>query len=314
MVADTSPTVNSSPGGGQPSAVPLSVGMTVLVPVHSIALRLRELPGFSNQGETSLYSIALKNGAAFIRVHVIAHNLEEGAHDAHARLLRRVKFYVTGLTMLTFGHMWVEHVLLSEDLNLIWREPRTLALVKDKEIDASGPLDLEDSDIAYSTQLAGWIAAQYPQVLTFHASGLFLMRSSLGYQYADYYYCAEAVVAFFRMVEAVTARRSGNRRPELKDVIREARTIGVAKDDGSSEGSGFSEAEITQIYVTRSGPSAHGAELAVVKREEAVEAKLFAEMMVVKDYLARRGGPIDVGGRFCGGAGPRKDRVPPGAS
>jgi hypothetical protein len=168
-------------------------------------------------------------------------------------------------------------------------------LVKDKEIDAARTPDLDDYEVATSTQIAGFIYAQYPQVAIFHNSGLFLMRSSLAYDFADYYY-AEALVAFYRIVEAVVARRLGIKRPELKHVLQEAKALGIVDKPSEVEPKGWSEDEITDIYVTRSGPSAHGAELAVVTREMAAEAKLFSEMMLIKDYIGRRGGPINIGG------------------
>jgi hypothetical protein len=72
-------------------------------------------------------------------------------------------------------------------------------------------------------------------VFVCHNSGLFLLRSSLGYDFADSYY-AEAVVAFYRIVEAVVARRLGIRKPEPKHVVQEARALGIVDEPDSQAG------------------------------------------------------------------------------
>jgi hypothetical protein len=286
------------------SGLSLPTGTPVLIPIHSIGVRLRAHPGFRNQGEEPLYSILSIGEATFMRVLVQANDSEEGRSQG-AKILRRAKAFATGLSIITVGQVWVEPVLLDPNLRMIWEEPRRLQLIQDKEIDPAGPHDLEDYEVATSTQLVGWIFAQYPQVSVFHNSGLFLLRSSLAYDFADYYY-AEAVVAFYRIVEAVVARRLGITKPDLKDVLQEAKALGLLDEPGQPETTGWSADEITDIYVVRSGPSAHGAELAVVTREMAVEAKLFADAMLIKDYLNRRGGPIDVGGPVRRWRGRRK--------
>lgn len=281
----------------------LAIGTPVLIPIHSIAVRLADTEGFRNQGEEPLYGFVSRNGQTFMRVRVIDSDSED-RRDQNAKILRRAKSYVTGLSVITFGHIWLEAVLLSEALEPIWTEPRRLALIKNKEIDPSGPNELTDQDVGFSLQLTGFIAAQYPQVLVFHNTGLFLLRSSFAYDFADYYH-AEAVVAFYRIVEAVTARRSRIRKPDLKHVLKELQALGLLHQK-SDEGVGWTKDEVTDIYILRSGPSAHGAELAVVSREEAAEAKLFAEVVVVKDYIARRGGRIDVGGPIMRWIGRRR--------
>lgn len=236
-----------------------------------------------------MYSLVEARGATFVRLPLVP-----SQHDHYAETLRRAKWCVTGLAILTAGHMWLEPVVLSEKLEVLWKEPKRLALIKEKEIDPTGPKELMAADIAHSTQLAGWISAQYPQVSAFHNAGLFLLRSSFAYDFADYYH-AEAVVGFYRMVEAVTARRARVRRVELKHVLSEASALKMIQRE-SGVGFGWTEEEITDMYILRSGPSAHGAQLAVVSRAEAAEVKLFAESFVAMDYLARRGGAIDVGG------------------
>lgn len=284
-------------------AVLLPIGTAVLIPIHSIAIRLLDTGGFSYQGDRPPYSIVTKKGATFVRLEVIDSDSDD-RRDQHGKILRGAKTYVTGLSLITLGHIWLEPVLLSEALEVIWTEPRRLALIKDKEIDPAGPNDLTAADVDYSMQLAGFIAAQYPQVLIFHNSGLLFLRSSLAYDYADYYH-AEAVVAFYRIVEAVTARRSGIRRPKLKHVLKEVEALGLIQKK-SGEGVGWTKDEITDMYILRSGPGAHGAELAAVSRKDAAEVKIFAEMMLIKDYIARRGGRIDVGGPILRWVGRRR--------
>lgn len=281
----------------------LPLGTAVLIPVHSIAARLLATEGFRNQGEEPLYGFVTRNDQTFMRVRVIDSDSAD-RRDQNAKILRRAKSYVTGLSVITFGHIWLDAVLLNEALEPIWTEPRRLALIKDKEIDPSGPNEVTDQDVGFSLQLTGFIAAQYPQVLVFHNTGLFLLRSSLAYDFADYYH-AEAVVAFYRIVEAVTARRSKVRKPEVKHVLMQLQALGLLQQK-SGKGTGWTKDEVTDMYILRSGPSAHGAELAVVSRDEAVEAKLFAELVLVKDYIARRGGRIDVGGPILRWAGRRR--------
>lgn len=103
----------------------------------------------------------------------------------------------------------------------------------------------------------------------------------------------------------MTARRSKVRKPELKHVLKELQALGLLQQK-SGEGVGWTKDEVTDMYILRSGPSAHGADLAVVSREEAAEAKLFAEVVLVKDYIARRGGRIDVGGPILRWVGRRR--------
>lgn len=291
----------TKPTKAKPALLP--IGTQVLIPIHSIAVRLLDTEGFPHKSDKPPYSIVSKKEATFMQVQVIDTDSED-RRDQHAKILRRAKTYATGLSVITLGHIWLEPVLLTEGLDPIWAEPRRLALIKDKEIDPAGPNDLTGPDVDYSLQLAGFIAAQYPQALIFHNSGLLFLRSSLAYDYADYYH-AEAVVAFYRIVEAVTARRSGVRKPELKHVLKEVEALGLLQKK-SGEGVGWTKEEITDMYILRSGPSAHGAELAVVSREEAAEAKMFAEMMLIKDYIARRGGRIDVGGPVLRWVGRRR--------
>lgn len=105
-------------------------------------------------------------------------------------------------------------------------------------------------------------------MLVYHYTGLFLLRFSLGYDYADYSH-AEAVVAFWRIVEAVVYRRRRTK-PELKVVLAEA-----AKLKHSTTAN-----EIRDIYTARSEAAAHGEKIVHVSRTLAAEAKLFAEYMV----------------------------------
>ena len=133
-------------------------------------------------------------------------------------------------------------------------------------------------------QLGGWVSAQYPQVLVFHQTGLFLLRSSLGYDYADYFH-GEAVVAFYKCVEAIVARRR-RLKPELNQIQEEAAKLKANTDAN----------EIKDLYIARSAAGAHGGELHHVSRATAVDAKLFAEEMLWKDYFDRCTGGIDAGG------------------
>ncbi len=253
----------------------------VLLPVHAIGLGLRPIESPTKPG---LYDLVEIDGQMFMRVWPPGDPYAEG-RDPFGRLMRQAKLCATALSITTFSHVWIEPVILDADRRVLWREPKVLSLVVDKEIDAGGPIPMEMPDYLFSKQVSGWIAAQYPQVIVFNYTGLFLLRSSLGYDYADYFH-AEALVAFFKIAEAVTARRTGDLSPDL----------GVIQKVAAELETHFDDREIRDLYVLRGDAGAHGGRLALVSRRQAVEAKLFADSMVMKDYIDRRGGPIDVGG------------------
>lgn len=266
-------------------------GTPILVPVHAIGTKLRAVDFYQTDPD-ALYDIVISGDHTFLRQ--IADDNPDPARDHHAVMLRKAKSYATGLSIATFGNVWVEPVLLNEKLELMWQEPRVLSLVVDKEVDPGGPIEMQMTEYFLSKDVTGWIAAQYPQVSVFHHAGRFLLRSSLGYDYADYYH-AEAVVAFYKIAEAVVARRR-RLSPDLKHVQQEA-----AKLDCQT-----TAAEIKDLYECRGMAGAHGSKLVVVDRREAADAQLFADEIVIKDMLDRRKGGLGAGGprprpvRRCG--------------
>ena len=251
------------------------------MPVHAIGVALAAMD--TGGTENVIFDLVSIEGATFLRVWPSGD--PEIQRRGFGAVMRRAKMFATGLSIATFGHVWVEPVILDHERRVLWTEPKVLSLIVDKEVDPSGPQPLQLYEYVEAKQLVGWISAQYPQVLVFHYAGLFLLRSSLGYDSADYFH-AEALTAFYKMAEAVVSRRTGDRSPDLTLMQKVAAELKVS----------FDPTEIKALYIARGEAGAHGNRLVVLTRAQAVEAKLFADMMVWKDYLDRRDGGIAVGG------------------
>ena len=233
--------------------------------------------------ENVLFDLVTIEDKTFLRV------WPSGDPEIHRRgygaVMRRAKMAATGLSIATFGHVWVEPVVLDRERHVLWTEPKVLSLIVDKEVDPGGPQPLQLYEYIEAKHLVTWISAQYPQVLIFHYAGLFLLRSSLGYDSADYFH-AEALTASYKMAEAVVSRRTGDMNPDLTLMQKVVKELGVS----------FEAGEIKALYIARGQAGAHGNRLVVLDRAQAIEAKLFADSMVWKDYLDRRAGGIAVGG------------------
>ena len=122
------------------------------------------------------------------------------------------------------------------------------------------------------------IARLYPRVFLYHYIGLLLLRTPL----VAYELNAEILLNFFKIGELITASRTG-RKPTLNRIY--AATEQLMKD-------AYTRAEINEFWIVRSRDAAHDYQQSQnIERKLAVDCKLWAEELVVKDWMDR-GEPI----------------------
>lgn len=241
------------------------VGDIILCPIHSLAKIPKPLVG-----DAILYELVRKGAQYYIR-----YQLRQGddifPDEAH---YVKMQMFCTGLSVTTLDHFWTDDVLLDQDFNVIWERPKTIRLVRDKEIDSTGPATLTIPELLKAQEIAGWIALRYARVFTYHRTGLFLLRNALP---TEYFY-ADVLLNFWKIVELVVHDRT-NRKPTLQRIMRECTELKVTAADMD---------EIREFFVLRSRDSAHDfGQVQEVTRRKAVECKLLAEELIIFDYVDR---------------------------
>src|SRR3972149_11873129 len=116
-------------------------GDVLLCPVFSIANRPKPITG-----DPLLFELVNIQGQGFLR-----HRVREEKEERYLQydwIYLKLHFFCMGLSVATFGHFWVEGVLLDDNLNEVWRQPKAVRLVVDKEIDPEGPNPLTFQEFA----------------------------------------------------------------------------------------------------------------------------------------------------------------------
>lgn len=241
-------------------------GDVFLCPVHSIATTLKSITG-----EGLACELVTKGKHHFLRYTITDSNLT----DTYEHLLLKFRFFCTGLCVITIGHFWVEDVILDKDFRVVWKRENTILLEMDKEIDSAGPSPLTVSEFVSGQDVAGWIATKYPRVFNYHHIGLFLLRSSL----AGEYLYADVLLNFFKIIEVVVHSRT-NQKPKLNLILRESRALKIISMDD--------EEEMEEFYRLRGSDAAHDWDkVRGVTRRKAVECKMWAEELIIRDMLDR---------------------------
>lgn len=240
-------------------------GDVILCPIHSLARIPKEVIG-----EGILFGLVRKNGQYYIRYR-LGKGDEIFPDEAH---YMKMQFFATGLSITTLDHFWTDDVLLDEEFKVIWHRPKAIALVTDKEIDSTGPLNLRVPEFLKAAEITGWIAMRYARVFTYHRIGLFLLRSALP---TEYFY-ADVLLNFWKIIELVVQDRT-HRKPTLRRILGECSKLEVPAANAD---------EIREFFVVRSRDSAHDfGQVEEVSRQKAVECKLLAEALILLDFVDR---------------------------
>jgi len=185
----------------------------------------------------------------------------------------KVQAFVTGLAISSFSNCWLSDYLYDENGKEVWRKPRTISLVIDKEGDPLKKDETSANVTALMVEVAFHIANEYPRVLLYHHIGLLLLRTPL----VGYHVHAEILLNFFKIGELITARRVGQK-PTLQRIQQVSQELA----------SGYTASEVKQFWVVRSRDAAHDhAQSENVSREAAVDCKLWAEELLINDWQQR---------------------------
>lgn len=243
-------------------------GDVILCPVFSIANVPKTIVG---QG--LVCELVMKKGQYFLKYRVSEQDLEQ-LGQSYEKMLLKFRFLCTGLSVATLGHFWVQDLLLNEDLQPVWERRKVLRLEVDKEIDPSGPRPLTVKQFIVGEDVTYWIATNYPRVFNYHYIGLFLLRSSLP---GEYLY-ADVLLNFFKIVELVTYARI-KRNPKLGPILHESKTLKIIALDVK---------EMKEFYQLRCSDAAHDWDkVRGVTRRKAIECKMWAEELIIRDMLDR---------------------------
>lgn len=242
----------------------------VLCPVFSIGSTMKQM-----SGEALLYELVRISNQWFLKYRISERDLGLGFEEIFVKF----RFFCTGLSMATFGHFWVDDVLLDEELRVIWKRRRTIRLEIDKEILPNGPVLLGGKEFCWSEDITGWIAMNYPRVFIYHNIGLFLLRSNL----ATEYLYADVLLNLFKIAEIVTFTRTG-KKPNLNVILKEHRKL-KSKSEIMQD---IEESEIKEFYTIRGRDAAHDWDkVSPVSRRKAIECKLWSEALVMIDMNER---------------------------
>lgn len=243
----------------------MNIGDIILCPVYSIADTLKKMTG------DGLFSELVENKGQFYFKYRIRDNDLQLPFE---QLFMKFKFLCTGLSIATFGHFWVDDILLNEQGKPIWVRQKVIRLESDKEIDPNGPRPLVSKYYVLGQDVTGWIAKEYPRVFIYYTIGLFLLRSDLP---TEYFY-ADVLLNFFKVVELVTYKRI-KKQPTLSVIKAENKALDIQMLDDS---------EIQDFYIIRSRDSAHDFDkVKPVSRRQAVECKMWASELIIRDMLDR---------------------------
>ncbi len=97
----------------------MNKGDVILCPVFSIANVPKTIVG-----QELVFELLTKNGHYFLRHRVS----EEDLGQSYEEMLLKFRFSCTGLSVATFGHFWIQDVLLNEALQPIWEREKVLNL------------------------------------------------------------------------------------------------------------------------------------------------------------------------------------------
>jgi len=185
----------------------------------------------------------------------------------------RMSSYIAALSIATFGHFWLDDRIYHEG-QVVWERPRTVRLVVQKEGDPHAPDTLESRFAVRMVDINYHVATHYPQVWGYHDIGLYLLRTS----YPGLDFNREIMLNFFKIGEIVTASLL-NVKPELRDIQQASAELAVPD---------FTPGEIGRFYKVRSRDAAHDwLQAEPIDRELVVDCKMWAECMVVKDWMKR---------------------------
>lgn len=197
-----------------------------------------------------------------------------GEDDTWENLYLRMEINATGLSIGTFTHCWASEYIYDEDGQEVWRKPGTIRMIVEKEGD---PL-IEEDTLPHTTLLfidiSVHIARFYSRAFPYHHIGLLLLRTPL----VGFELNAEILLDFVKIGELVTASRT-NAKPTLRRICK------VTEDLVSDS---FSSEHIEEFYIVRSRDAAHDfLKSQNIERRLAVDCKLWAELLVVRDWQDR---------------------------
>lgn len=187
-------------------------------------------------------------------------------------LYTKMEWFVTALSIGIFSHCWLSDYVYDEGGKEVWRKPDTIRMVVEKEGDPEVN-ELTPAHMASTMiDLSYHIAEFYPRVSVYHHIGLLLLRTPLVALNLN----AEILLNFFKIGELVTESR--------KDAAPLKQIIQVSKELES----GYDESEIKAFYKVRSRDAAHDyGQSENISRLMAADCKLWAEELVVKDWMDR---------------------------
>lgn len=244
----------------------MNIGDSILCPVFSITHVIAPIVA-NRENIFEIVRIGEKN---FLKTKIT----EEDLGRPYGKILLKFKICCTGLSVATLGHFWVQDILMNEKLETLWESSKAIYLVKDREIDGRGPINLKVENFNSGEQLMAWISMNYSRVILYHSVGLFLLRST---SIEDIY--PEALLNFFKIVEIVTYKRA-MKKPKLNVILKESKDLKIVV---------LEDEEIKKFYEIRCRDAAHDwGEVKPVSRKEVVECKMWAEELIVRDMIDRR--------------------------
>ena len=186
----------------------------------------------------------------------------------------KMEMYITGLSIGTVTHCWLSDYIYDENGKEVWRKPRTIAMVVDKEGDPLSREDTSPNMTSFMTDLTFHISRHYPRVFLYHYIGLLLLRTPL----VGHDLNREILLNFFKIAELVTATRT-DKKATLKVISLTSRELY----------SHYNDSRIKEFWIVRSRDAAHDHRQAQnVSRELATDCKLFAEELIFRDWQDRR--------------------------
>ena len=187
----------------------------------------------------------------------------------------RMEMYLTGLAIVSYTHCWISDYIYDEQAQEVWRNPGAIRLITEKEGDPLSEEQLGQDETASLVEVAFHVARQYPRVFLYHHIGLLLLRTPI----VGYNLNAEILLNLFKVSELVTSVRT-HRKPTLARIVETTSALGITIEDD----------EVKKFWQVRSRDAAHDfAQAENVERELAVDCKLWAEELVVRDWLERSG-------------------------
>jgi hypothetical protein len=222
------------------------------------------------EGEPLLFSLVQRDGNYYLKYRL---RNEDTSHSLE-QIFMKFKFACVGFSIASLGQFWVESQLLNEELQPIWTRIKQIHLVVDKEIESKGKNLITAQNVIVGENLMGWISLSYPRVFLYYLTGLLLLRSDLP---TEYLY-ADILLNYYKIIELITFKRT-NRKPNLKTILSECKALYIMSVD---------EKDIKEFYIVRSQDAAHDYNNAnPINRKQAIESKMWADELIIKDFLNR---------------------------